>query len=92
MGYVKANQPTGGVARKRRQLSDSRHSKPKPVVTKRTLGCPSKAHLKLYDLDERSHPIEWFNSFMPLARADNEYNATLPNVKGDKKTKFAMSN
>ena len=45
---------------------NSHNSKPNPNVNKRMVGGSSEAHLKLYGLNKRSHPIDCFKSFMPL--------------------------
>ena len=48
--------------------------------------------LKKHMLDEHSHPMDWFNALIPLTPSDNIEDAAAANVKGDRRTKFAMSN
>ena len=55
-------------------------------------GGPNKHHLKKYGLDENSYPMNWLNSILPLTPADNLEDPAKANVKGDKATKFAVSN
>ena len=90
IGYIIANKPKDGLSRKRHHLTKSRNSNLKPAVKKRKLGGLSKAHLKLYGLEQKSHLVEWLKSFIPFTLANNKYNADLADVKGDKKTKFAF--
>jgi hypothetical protein len=45
-----------------------------------------------YSLDENSHPMDWFTAFMPMTPEMNREDAAAANVKGDRTTKFAVSN
>ena len=48
--------------------------------------------LNKHGLDEHSHPMDWFNALMPLTPTNNIEDAAAANVKGDRRTKFDMSN
>ena len=50
------------------------------------------AFLRMHMLDEHSHPMDWFNALMTLTPSDNIEDGAAANVKGDKRTKFTMSN
>ena len=59
---------------------------------KRIMGGPSSAFLRRYNLDENSHPADFWSALMPLTPKDNKEDTIKANVKGDRKTKFAVSN
>ena len=77
---------------KRRRQSESRHSRPVLEVQPRKLGGPNTDFLNRYGLDETSHPMDWFTALMPLTPDDNKEDPSVVNVKGDRRTKFAVSN
>ena len=81
-------------SQRKHKLSESRNNRKTevPVVKERVLGGPSGEHIKLYALDKNSHPMCWLNSVMPQTQADNLYDAKAPDVKGDGKLKFSVSN
>jgi hypothetical protein len=56
------------------------------------LGGPNTDFLNRYGLDEKRHPMDWFTAFMPLMPKDNLEDPSVANVKGDRRTKFAVSN
>jgi hypothetical protein len=58
----------------------------------RVLGGPNVDFVKRYGLDETSHPMDWFTAFMPLTPDMNQEDPAAANVKGDRTTKFAVSN
>ena len=55
-------------------------------------GGPNKDHLKKYGLTERSHPMDWLNSILPMTPRDNKETITEIDVKGDGRTLFSVSN
>jgi hypothetical protein len=78
-------------ARKSRKCTPTR----KQVVTKiepRFLGGPNVEFLRRYGLDEMSHSMDWFLAFMPMTPNMNREDPAAANVKGDRTTKFAVSN
>ena len=62
-----------------------------PVIT-RKLGGPSIDFLRRYGLDKNNHLMDWFTAFMPLTPENNKEDPAVVNVKGDRHTKFAVSN
>ncbi len=58
----------------------------------RVLGGPNAAFLERYGLDEISHPMDWFTAFVPLTLDMNHEDPGVANIKGNKSTKFAISN
>jgi len=77
---------------KRKQRTDSWHSRPTMPVATRKLGGPSTDFLRRYGLDENSHSMDWITAFMPLTPENNKEDPAVVNVKGDRHTKFAVSN
>ncbi len=77
--------------RKRKRLP-TRQMRVPANVEPRVLGGPNSVFLKQYSLDEKSHPMDWFTAFMPLTPDANKEDPAIMNVKGDRKTKFAVSN
>ncbi len=77
---------------KRKQRTRSRHSWPTVPVKTRKLGGPSTDFLRRYGLDENSHPMDWFTAFLPLSSKNNKEDPAIANVKGDRRSKFAVSN
>ena len=61
-------------------------------VGPRKVGGPNTAFLRQYGLDEKSHPMDWFTAFMPFTPDANLVDPAIANVKGDRMTKFAVSN
>ena len=87
---VLSNRPTR--AKKKRKLSPTWQGRQQASVEHRVLGGPSTDFLKRYQLNENSHPMDWFTAFMPLTPDANLEDAAVANVKGDRTTKFAVSN
>jgi hypothetical protein len=58
----------------------------------RKMGGPNEKFLKRHNLDERSHPMDWFTALMPLSEGSNLEDAAKANVTGDKTTKFSVAN
>ena len=56
------------------------------------MGGPSTVFLWRYNLDEHSEPADWFNALMPITLGDNKECLNKIDIKGDRKTKFAVSN
>ncbi len=77
--------------RKRKRLP-TRQMRVPADVEPRVLGEPNSDFLKRYGLDETNHPMDWFTAFMPLTPDANKEDPAIVNVKGDHKTKFAVSN
>ncbi len=78
-------------ARKSRKCTPMR----KQVVTEiepRVLGGSNVEFLRRYGLDETSHPMDWFSAFMPMTPDMNREDPAAANVKGNRTTKFAVSN
>ena len=48
--------------------------------------------LRRYRLDENSLPVDWFAALMPMTPAENLEPLEKIEVKGNGKTKFAVSN
>jgi hypothetical protein len=61
-------------------------------VEPRVLGGPNTAFLERYGLDKTSHPMDWFMAFMLLIPDANKEDPAIANMKGNRKTKFAVSN
>jgi len=61
-------------------------------IKPRALGGPNNNFLRRYGLDKTSHPMDWSVAFMPQTLDDNKENPALANFKGDRTTKFAVSN
>ena len=47
--------------------------------------------LRKHGLDEHSHPMDWFNSLLPMTPEDNLYDLAVSNVKGNNKLKSLVS-
>jgi hypothetical protein len=77
---------------RKRKRSPTRHSRPTMPVGPRVLGGPNTAFLRRYGLNQTSHPMDWFTAFMPLTPDANKEDPAVANVKGDRTTKFAVSN
>ena len=77
---------------RRRKKSPSRQLREAMPIEPRILGGPNTDFLKRYSLDENSHPMDWFTAFMPMTPDMNREDAAAANVKGDRTTKFAVSN
>jgi hypothetical protein len=95
MRYVRPEGRSVNRSRKekrKRKQSQPRQSRPVAEVLPRKLGGPNTDFLHRYGLSETSHPMDWFTAFMPLTPNDNKEDASVPNVKGDRRTKFAVSN
>mmetsp|Transcript_14413 Transcript_14413/g.30257 ORF Transcript_14413/g.30257 Transcript_14413/m.30257 type:complete len:556 (-) Transcript_14413:739-2406(-) len=58
----------------------------------RTKGGPNRKFLEKYRLNETSHPADWVNALLPLTPSDNLESIEDVDVKGDKRTKFSVSN
>ncbi len=83
--------------KKKRKLSPTRKSNPSSKSNnaesnERIRGGPNGKFLKRYGLDEKSHPMDWMNALLPMLPEHNLEDAKVANVKGDKKTKFSISN
>ena len=78
--------------RKGKKLSPTQMQRPMVDIVKKYQGGPNKSFLKKHGLDENSHPADWFNALMPLTPKDNLEHLSDVDVKGDGKTKFAISN
>ena len=61
-------------------------------IEPRVLGGPNMDFPTRYSLDENSHPMDWFTAFMPMTPDMNREDAAAANVKGDRTSKFAVSN
>jgi hypothetical protein len=77
---------------RKRKRSPMRQLKAPLLIKPRVLGGPNAAFLERYDLDETSHPMDWFTAFMPLTPDMNREDLGVANIKGNKTTKFAISN
>ncbi len=77
--------------RKRKCLLTRQLRAPLPIKP-RVLSGPNGPFMEPYGLDETSHPMDWFMAFMPLTPTMNREDPGVANVKGDKTTKFAISN
>jgi hypothetical protein len=78
-------------ARKSRKQTPTRQQ----YVTKikrRVLGGPNINYLQRYGLNETSHPMDWFTAFMPMTPDMNREDLAAANAKGNRTTKFAVSN
>jgi hypothetical protein len=75
-----------------RKKSPSRQLREAMPIEPRILGGPNTDFLKRYSLDENSHPMDWFTALMPMTPDMNREDAAAANVKGDRTTKFAVSN
>ena len=73
-------------------VSPTRNDRPKLVHERRVKGGPKKGFLKKHNLNEKSHPFDWWTALMPLTPNDNIHSAKEANVKGNQTTKFAVSN
>ena len=81
----------GSRKRTKRKLSPTRQSRPPP--NQRVQGGPNMDFLAKHNLDEKSHPMDWFNAILPVLPEWNLEDAKLANVKNDHgKTKFSISN
>jgi hypothetical protein len=61
-------------------------------VEPRVLDSPNSDFLKRYGLNNKSHPLDWLTAFMPPTPNANKEDPVVANVKGDCRTKFAVSN
>ena len=77
---------------RKRKRSPTQFSRPRMPVGPRKVGGPNTAFLRQYGLDKMSHPMDWFTAFMPLTPDANLEDLAIANMKGDKTTKFAVSN
>jgi hypothetical protein len=77
---------------KRRKRADGLHSWARMPVEPRVLGGPNSDFLKRYGLNNKSHPMDRFTAFMLLAPDANKEDLAVVNVKGDRRTKLAVSN
>ncbi len=68
------------------------NSWPMMPVEPRVLGGPNSDFLKLYGLNNWSHPMDWFTAFMLLSPEANKRDLAVANVKCDCRAKFAVSN
>ena len=86
--------PFSGTTKKMQYMYGPKRStkRPPPAVEERKMGGPNEDFLKKHGLDEKSHPIEWFNALLPILPESNKEDPAVVNVKGDKKTKFSASN
>jgi hypothetical protein len=77
--------------RKRKRLP-TRQLRASLPIEPRVLGGPNATFLEHYGLDETSHSMDWFMAFMPLTPNMNCEDPGVANIKGDKTTKFSVSN
>ncbi len=77
---------------KKRKRLPMRQLKAPLLIKPRVLGEPNAAFLERYGLDKTSHPMDWFTAFMPLTPGMNCKDLRVANIKGNKTTKFAISN
>ncbi len=95
---MRYERPTRDSARRnqkkerKRKRSPTRNLRMPAEIEPRVLGGPNIAFLERYGLDETSHPMDWFTAFMPLTPDANKEDPAIANVKGNRKTKFALSN
>ena len=76
-----------------RKLSPTRNSRAPPLKAEERLrGGPNDKFLEKYNLTEHSHPMDFFNAFVPMIPDDNLEDPATANVKGDETTKFSISN
>ena len=75
-----------------RKLSPTRQLYANTPIEPRVAGGPNTDFLARYGLDETSHPMDWFSAFMPMTQVMNKEDPAAANVKGDRTTKFAVSN
>eukprot|EP00956_Cyclotella_meneghiniana_P034869 scaffold109003_cov36-Cyclotella_meneghiniana.AAC.1 len=87
MGYISNKRSPRKSSQKHTESSRLRRD---PV--ERTKGGPSAAFLLKHQLDEHSHPMDWFTALMPLTQSTNIEDAGAANVTGDKVTKFSVAN
>jgi hypothetical protein len=95
MWYAFVEESPMAPPKKRSRKSRKRTPTRQHVVTNikpRVLGGPNIDFLQRYGLDEASHPMDWFTAFMPMTPDMNCEDAAAANVKGDRTTKFAVSN
>ena len=88
MGYI--NSKRSPRKSSQRHILASRHREPPPEPRK--CGGPSHSFLKRYNLNDKSHPIEWFTALCPLTPGANKEDAAKANVTGDHRTPFSVSN
>jgi len=87
-----AVRPPKKRVRRSRKLSPTRQLYSNETLDPRVLGGPNTDFLARYGLDETSHPMDWFSAFMPMTQNMNKEDPAAANVKGDRTTKFAVSN
>ncbi len=61
-------------------------------VEPRVLGVPNSDFLKRCGLNNKSHSMDWFTAFLLLTPDAKKKDPAVANVKGDRCTKFAVSN
>ncbi len=77
---------------KKRKHSSIRQLRAPLPIELRVLGGPNATFLECYCLDNASHLMDWFTTFMPLTPKMNCEDPGVANIKGNKTTKFAISN
>ena len=77
---------------RKRKRSPTRQGHPTMPVGPQKVGGPNTIFLGQYGLNKMSHPMDWFTAFMPLTPDANLEDLAIANMKGDKTTKFAVSN
>ena len=77
---------------KGKQFTPERNCRPESVIKPRVDGGPNMDFLNKHGLDEYSHPMDWFNALLSMSPKDNRKDPLKANVKGDRRTKFAVSN
>ena len=77
----------GSRKRTKKKLSPTRNSRPPP--NQRIEGGPNMDFLAKHKLNEKAHPMDWFNGILPVLPEWNLEDAKLANVKNDhRKTTF----
>ena len=61
-----------------------------PIPRRREEG--NSDFLKKHGLDKHSHPMNWFNALLPMTPKDNLEDPSKASVKGNRRTKFGVSN
>ena len=88
----KVQGPPKKRARKSRKLSSARKQLVNEPIEPRVRGGPNTNFLIRYGLSELNHPIDWFSAFMSMTPDMNREDLAAEHVKGDRTTKFAVSN
>eukprot|EP00956_Cyclotella_meneghiniana_P025071 scaffold51490_cov40-Cyclotella_meneghiniana.AAC.2 len=86
MGYINKRSPR----KNRHKFLPSRNLR--QGIAGRVRGGPSAAFLRKHQLDEHSHPMDWFTALMPLTESTNLEDAAKANVTGDGTKKFSVAN